>query len=72
MSEYGMPREELRAELEEIMLAARPNINIREIHLRMHLEALEELAFGVRDRQDDVDDPLARWGRDKPPSTTGL
>ena len=52
MTEYKMSREEFRAELEELILAARPDVNIGTHDIRYHLEKLEDVLFGIRDKGD--------------------
>ena len=52
MSDYKMSREEFRAELEELILAARPDVNIGTHDIRYHLEKLEDVLFGIRDGND--------------------
>ena len=49
MTEYKMSREEFRAELGELVLAARPDVYVDGHDIKYHLEKLEDTLFGIRD-----------------------
>ena len=48
MSIYTMTREEFRAELEELIIASRPDIPINSHDITYHIEKLEEMIYGLR------------------------
>jgi len=48
MSIYTMTREEFRAELEELLISARPDVPLTSHDVHYHIEKLEEVLYGVR------------------------
>ena len=46
--EHKISREEFRRKLEELVLEARPDIELYEHQLSMKLKRLEEMIFGTR------------------------
>ena len=60
MTEYKMSREEFRAELEELILAARPDIDIGAHDIRYHLVKLGDVLFGIQGR-DDLPDSFSEY-----------
>lgn len=56
-----MTREEFRAELEELVLEARPDAPFREHDIRYHLEKLEEILFGIRGKDDQPPDVFSEY-----------
>jgi hypothetical protein len=52
MSDYKMPRQEFRAEIQELVISARPDVDISLHDIRYHLDKLEEILFGLRGVKD--------------------
>ena len=47
MSEQ-LTRDEFRAELQELVLAARPDVNVYDHEIKYHVDKLEEVLYGLR------------------------
>ena len=61
MSDYKMAREEFRAELEALIIQARPDVNFSHPDIRYHLEKLEEVLFGLRGAEDTPPDVFSEY-----------
>ena len=48
MSIYTMSRAEFRAELEELLIQARPDLPVTSPDISYHIEKLEEMIYGLR------------------------
>lgn len=59
--EYKMTREEFRAQLQELIIAARPNMDVYSHDVTYHLQKLEEVLFGLRGLDDDAPDVFTRF-----------
>jgi len=56
MSDYKMSRQEFRAEIQELVIAVRPDVDISLSDIRYHLDKLEEVLFGLRGVDDQPPD----------------
>ena len=56
-----LTREEFRAEIQELVLAARPDVDISSHDIRYHLEKLEEVLFGLRGAGDVPPDVFSEY-----------
>ena len=61
MTSYSMSREEFRAELEELILAARPDAPVADHDISYHTAALEKILFGIRDAADAPPDVFSEY-----------
>ena len=60
MSEQ-LTREEFRAEIQELVLAARPDVAISDHEIRYHLEKLESVLYGLRGIGDGPPDAFSEY-----------
>jgi hypothetical protein len=56
-----MTRQEFRAEIQELVIAARPDVDISLHDIRYHLEKLEEILFGLRGADDQPPDVFSEY-----------
>ena len=56
-----LTREEFRAEIQELVLAARPDVDVYDHDIRYHLEKVEEVLFGLRGAGDVPPDVFSEY-----------